>query len=86
MSREIYWTKEAVKDLEYWRKNNRPVAVRIAKLVNSILIDPFKGIGKPEPLRFSLAGRWSRRITIEDRLVYEVTNEAITIISCRFHY
>lgn len=86
MSRTLYWTKEAAKDFDHWKKNKRPVAIRIAKLIDSIQIDPFKGIGKPEPLRFSLAGRWSRRITIEDRLVYEVTDKNIIILSCRFHY
>lgn len=86
MTREIYWTKEAAKDLEFWKKTNRPIAVRIAKLVESIKADPFKGIGKPEPLRFSLAGSWSRRITAADRLVYEVKDTEITIVSCRFHY
>ena len=86
MSGEIYWTKEAAKDLEYWKKNNRKVAKRIAKLIESIRTNPFTGIGKPEPLRFTLSGRWSRRITGADRLVYEVNNKSITIISCRFHY
>ena len=86
MSREIVWTKEAAKDLEFWIKANRPIAIRIKKFIESIKTDPFKGIGKPEPLRFSLAGSWSRRITAADRLVYEVSNTKITIISCRFHY
>jgi toxin YoeB len=86
MSREIYWTTEAVRDLDYWKKNKRNVAVRVAKLVASVQNDPYKGIGKPEPLRFSLTGKWSRRITKEHRLVYEVSGEVITIISCRFHY
>jgi toxin YoeB len=86
MSREIVWTKEAAKDLEFWRKRNRPVAIRIGKLIESIQINPFKGIGKPEPLRFSLSGSWSRRITSGDRLVYEVSDNEITIVSCRFHY
>jgi toxin YoeB len=86
MKREIVWTKEAAKDWEFWIKANRPVAIRIKKLIESIKTDPFKGIGKPEPLRFSLAGSWSRRTTGEHRLVYEVSNTKITIISCRFHY
>ena len=86
MSREIYWKKEAARDLEFWKKANHSTAIRIAKLVESIKADPFKGIGKPEPLRFSLAGSWSCRITAKDRLVYDVDDAEITIISCRFHY
>ena len=86
MSREIYWSKEAAKDLGFWKKTNRPVAVKIAKLIESIKNDPFKGIGKPEPLRFSLSANWSRRISAEHRLVYEVSDAEIIIVSCRFHY
>ena len=86
MDREIVWTKEAAKDFEYWKKSDITVARKIKKLIESILSDPFKGIGKPEPLRFSLTSNWSRRITQEHRLVYQVEKNVITIISCRFHY
>lgn len=47
---------------------------------------PFKGIGKPEPLKYGLAGYWSRRITAEHRLVYKVDNDKLIIIALRFHY
>lgn len=86
MSREIVWTKEAAKDFEYWKKSDITVARKIKKLIESIIADPFNGIGKPEPLRFSLTGSWSRRITKEHRLVYLIEKEVITIVSCRFHY
>jgi toxin YoeB len=83
---EIIWTKEAAKDLDYWRKHHIATAKRIKALIESIQKDPFKGIGKPEPLRFSLAGSWSRRISKEHRLVYQVSKTNITIISCKYHY
>lgn len=86
MAREIVWTKEAAKDLNDWKKEDLAVARKIKKLIESIQSDPFKGIGKPEPLRYSLAGCWSRRITREHRLVYQITDKTICIISCRFHY
>ena len=86
MSREIVWTKEAAKDFEHWKKSDIAVARKIKKLMESILSDPFKGIGKPEPLKFSLTGSWSRRISQEHRLVYQIEKNKITVVSCRFHY
>jgi toxin YoeB len=59
---------------------------RIRTLVESLLQSPFAGIGKPEPLKYNLAGKWSRRITESDRLVYEVKEELIIIYSLRGHY
>ena len=59
---------------------------RINKLIQNTLTTPFKGIGKPEPLKENLSGYWSRRIDETNRLVYRVTDEYIKIISCRYHY
>jgi toxin YoeB len=59
---------------------------RINRLVQDTLVSPFDGIGKPEPLKENLSGYWSRRIDETNRLVYQVSNEYITIISCRYHY
>jgi toxin YoeB len=59
---------------------------RIADLITDILRDPFDGIGKPEPLKHQLKGFWSRRINDEHRIVYQVTDDAINIISCKDHY
>jgi len=74
----------------YWQQNDPDVVVKFSDLIKDIKRDPFKGIGKPEPLRGNLAGWWSRRITREHRLVYkiEVTspNQTLTIIQARFHY
>jgi len=76
-----------LEDLYYWKKvNDRTIQDKISQLVDAIKQDPFKGIGKPEPLRHSLTGCWSRRITKEHRLVYRIENDKIMIIALRFHY
>ena len=73
-------------DLIWFVKNDRRAAIRILELIEAVLVDPFAGIGKPEPLRFELAGCWSRRITQEHRLVYKVTAEQIYFLQARYHY
>jgi toxin YoeB len=84
---EIEITFEAKKDLEYWRKSgNTKVLKRIKELLESIQETPFKGIGKPEALRFDLAGKWSRRINQNHRLIYTITDTIIYINSLKGHY
>jgi toxin YoeB len=72
--------------LMYWVKTDRRAALRTLELVEAILADPFDGIGKPEPLRFELRGCWSRRITREHRLVYQVREDRIVFLQSRYHY
>ncbi len=84
--RKVLFSPEALKQLNEWTDQNPKVASQIILLITAISESPFTGIGKPEPLRHSLQGKWSRRISQEHRLVYEVTNTSISIISCRFHY
>ena len=72
--------------LSYWIKTDRRAALRTLELVEAVLADPFDGIGKPEPLRFALAGCWSRRITKEHRLVYRVSGDRVDFLQARFHY
>ena len=67
-------------------KNERSAAIRVLDLVESVMRDPFEGLGKPEPLKYVLAGCWSRRITQEHRLVYRVTDETVDFLQARFHY
>jgi toxin YoeB len=67
-------------------KTDRKAALRILELVEAVLQDPFMGIGKPEPLKFVLAGCWSRRITQEHRLVYSVSERRIDFLQARYHY
>jgi len=73
-------------DLRYWIETDRKIALRILELVAAILADPFVGIGKPEPLKFELAGCWSRRITQEHRLVYRVKADRIEFHQAKYHY
>lgn len=73
-------------DLRYWFETDRAIAVRAFDLVESIMRDPFAGIGKPEPLRYELAGTWSRRLTREHRIVYHVSDDRITFLQARYHY
>ena len=73
-------------DLRYWVKTDRKTALRILELVEAVMREPFAGIGKPEPLKFVLAGCWSRRITQEHRLVYRVSEARIDFLQARYHY
>ena len=73
-------------DLRYWVKNDRSVAIRVLDLVEVVMRDPFQDAGKPEPLRFLLAGCWSRRVTQEHRLVYRVAADRIDFLQARYHY
>jgi len=87
MNKKLAWTDEAWKDYIYWQTQDKKTLKRINKLLGDIRRnDPFKGIGKPEPLRENLSGFWSRRIDDTNRLVYAVDEEYITVISCRYHY
>ncbi len=84
--RKIVFSPVALQQLEDWKLQNPRISNRIVLLITAISESPFSGIGKPEPLKHSLKGKWSRRITQEHRLVYEVTDFDIIILSCKFHY
>jgi toxin YoeB len=73
-------------DLRYWVETDRNTALRIFQLIEAVLRDPFRGVGKPEPLRYVLAGAWSRRITLEHRLVYRVSGNRVDFLQARYHY
>ena len=73
-------------DLRHWVETDRRTALRIFELIETILRDPFTGIGKPEPLKYALAGAWSRRINQEHRLVYRVSEAKIDFLQARYHY
>ena len=83
---ELKFKQTAENDLEYWYRRNKSVIPRIEKLLKSVLDNPFNGIGKPEPLKGSLSGYWSRRINSEHRMIYKVDDNTITIHSLRGHY
>jgi toxin YoeB len=84
--KSITLSPDALKQLEDWKKSDPKVVLKIITLITEISTTPFTGTGKPEPLKHDLKGKWSRRITQEHRLVYEVTENTINIISCKFHY
>ena len=87
---KVVWTPHAKEDYLYWSKADQKILRWINDLIRDIQRDPFKGLGKPEPLKHSLQGCWSRRITLEDRLVYRVSGKGeakqVEFIQCRYHY
>ncbi|MCK5056062.1 MAG: Txe/YoeB family addiction module toxin [Candidatus Aminicenantes bacterium] len=84
--KEAVFQPEFREDLRYWVKTNRKIALRVFELIESVMRDPFQGIGKPEPLKSNLAGAWSRRLTQEHRIVYIVSSARIDFLQCRYHY
>ncbi len=84
--RNLIFSDPSRSDYVYWQGADKKKLKRINTLIKEIKRDPFEGIGKPEPLKNQLKGCWSRRIDHEHRLVYEVTETSIRIVSCRFHY
>ena len=84
--KRIIFENNAFEDFVSWSKENKKLYARIVQLIKDVQRSPFSGIGKPEPLRFELSGYWSRRIDDEHRLVYKVTEDAIIIAQCKYHY
>lgn len=83
----IEFTKKADADLDYLKRSgNQQLVKKIKELLQSIRDDPYKGIGQPEPLKHNLSGAWSRRINKEHRLIYEVEDEVVYVLSLRGHY
>ncbi len=82
----VSFTDEGWEDFTYWSSNNTDIFNRLQSLINDCLRTPFKGIGKPEPLKGDLTGFWSRRINHEHRLVYFYESGVLTILQCRYHY
>jgi len=86
VEREAIFHPEFRADLRHWVETDRTTALRIFQLIEAVLRDPFTGIGKPEPLKYVLAGAWSRRITQEHRLVYRASGKRIDFLQARYHY
>ncbi|MBI5815749.1 MAG: Txe/YoeB family addiction module toxin [Nitrospinae bacterium] len=83
----ISFTGGAWEDYLHWSRTDRKKLARINELIKDIQRDPFRGIGKPEPLKHALAGYWSRRIDDMHRLVYKVdASGGLVILQCRYHY
>ena len=83
---KLGFTETAWRDYLWFQKHNQKLLRRINDLIKDTQRNPFRGIGKPEPLKGELSGYWSRRINTEHRLVYGVSNDVLTIIACRYHY
>ncbi len=83
---KITFSTHAWEDYLYWQQTDKKILKRINTLIKDISRSPFEGMGKPEPLKYNLAGFWSRRITEEHRLVYTVTEDSLLIAACRYHY
>ena len=77
---------ESWEDYQYWFRTDKKILTRINDLIRDISRTPYNGIGKPEPLKYKYKGFWSRRITDEHRLIYQVKGDELLIVKCRFHY
>ncbi len=84
--RDAVFQPEFIEDLKYWVEADRRIAIRVFNLIEAILRDPFKGIGKPEPLKYLAPGVWSRRLTQEHRVIYLVMDDRIDFLKSRYHY
>lgn len=87
----VVFSEKAQNDLKFWNKSgNKAIVKKISQLIKAIQADPFTGIGKPEPLKHELTGKWSRRIDREHRLIYEIledgTIQILSILSLKGHY
>ena len=83
---KLGFTETTWRDYLWFQQHNQKLLRRVNDLIRDTQRDPFRGIGKPEPLKGELSGYWSRRINAEHRLVYQVSNDVLIIISCRYHY
>jgi len=82
----ISWTGKSWEEYLNWQVQDKKVLKKINSLIKDIKRDPYGGIGKPEQLKHELSGCWSRKITDEHRLIYEVYEFYVIIIGCRYHY
>ena len=85
-TRDAVFHPEFREDLKYWIKTDRKIALRAFDLIEAIMRDAFKGVGKPEPLKYLVSGTWSRRLTQEHRVVYFVSEDRIDFLQARYHY
>ncbi len=83
---KLTFSSKAWDEYLYWQKTDQAMLKRINTLIKDTARDPFEGIGKPEPLKHSLSGYWSRRINDEHRFVYKVSENELLIAQLRYHY
>lgn len=82
----LIWSDKSWEEYLSGQSTDKKLLKKINSLIKDIKRDPFEGIGKPEPLKYELQGCWSRRVTDEHRLVYEIEHDALYIVSCKYHY
>lgn len=82
----LLFSPHAWEDYQYWQQTDKKMVARINALINDTARSPYEGIGKPEPLKHTLAGFWSRRINDEHRMVYRVAANTLELAQLRFHY
>lgn len=82
----IELSDQAKEDIAHWNRADPARTAKIQRLLESVMQTPYSGLGKPEPLKHSLSGYWSRRIDMEHRLVYRIAGETLYVVSCRYHY
>ena len=85
-NREAVFDPAFLEDLRYWIRTDRKTAVRALEIVLDVIRDPFRGIGKPEPLKYLGSGLWSRRLSLEHRVVYLVRDDRVDFLQARYHY
>lgn len=82
----LVFSEDAWAEYLFWQETNPQVLKRIHQLIKDMLRDPYRGIGKPEPLKYALQGYWSRRITGEHRVVYRISGNDLRMAQLRYHY
>ncbi len=82
----LSFSDDAWDDYLYWQNQDKKILKKINKLIKEIQRSPFEGTGEPEPLKYNWSGYWSRRITIEHRIIYKVYEGTVLIAQCRYHY
>ena len=82
----LIWSTNAWEDYLYWQQTDKKTVKKINDLIKDITRTPFSGIGYPEALKHNLSGYWSRRINLEDRLVYKIEANSLFLLQCRKHY
>ena len=85
-NREAVFDPAFLEDLRYWIRTDRKTAVRALEIALDVIRDPFRGIGKPEPLKYLGSGLWSRRLSLEHRVVYLVRDDRVDFLQARYHY
>jgi toxin YoeB len=83
---KLIFSTNAWEDYLYWQTTDKKLLTRVNSLITQTCRTPYKGIGKPEPLKHALSGWWSRRINTEHRMVYRIKDNALEIAQLRYHY